>query len=80
VRRCRPHAAVLGCSLELERVLQLAALNGAARQRRAMLRGEPAAVTRMLATAFEADSHRPSTPRFTRPAPLDPEMCAKEAI
>jgi len=80
VRRCRPHAAVLGCSLELERVLQLAAFNGAARQRRAMLGGGPAAVATLLATAFEADSYRPSAPRFTRPAPLDPEMYAKEAI
>jgi glutamate---cysteine ligase / carboxylate-amine ligase len=80
VRRCRPHAAVLGCSFELERVRQLAALDGAARQRRAMLRGGPAAVTSMLATAFEADSYRPSASRSTRPAPLDPEMYAKETI
>lgn len=80
VRRCRPHAAVLGCSFELERILQLAALNGAARQRRAMLSGGPAAVTRMLATAFEADSYRPSAPRFTRPASVEPEMSAKQAI
>jgi len=72
VRRCRPHAAVLGCSVELERVLQLAALGGAARQRRAMLRGGPAALARMLATTFEADPYRPSAPRFTRPAPLEP--------
>jgi glutamate---cysteine ligase / carboxylate-amine ligase len=33
VARCRPHAAALGCSRELEQVRQLAARNGADRQR-----------------------------------------------
>ena len=33
VEPCRPHAAVLGCSEELEQVRRLAAVNGAARQR-----------------------------------------------
>ena len=33
VRECRPHAAALGCSAELERVSWLAAANGAVRQR-----------------------------------------------
>ncbi len=80
VRRCRPHAAVLGCSLELEGVLQLAALNGAARQRRAMISGGPGAVTRMLATAFEADSYRPSAPRITRPASAEPAASAEVVV
>jgi glutamate---cysteine ligase / carboxylate-amine ligase len=80
VRRCRPHAAVLGCSLELEHVLRLAAFNGAARQRRAMLRGGPTAVATMLAAAFDADSRQPSAPHFTPPAPLEPEMPATVAV
>jgi glutamate---cysteine ligase / carboxylate-amine ligase len=79
-RRCRPHAAVLGCALKLERVLQLAACSGAARQRRAMLGGGPAAVVSMLAEAFEADSFRPTAPRFARPGSLEPEMSARVAV
>lgn len=34
VEDCRPHAAALGCSEELEQVIQLASANGASRQRR----------------------------------------------
>jgi glutamate---cysteine ligase / carboxylate-amine ligase len=34
VEDCRPHAAALGCSEELERVIRLASANGASRQRR----------------------------------------------
>ena len=33
MKRCRPHAAALGCSVELERITALAAANGADRQR-----------------------------------------------
>ena len=33
LRRCRPHAAALGCSVELDRIHALAAANGADRQR-----------------------------------------------
>ena len=55
VDECRPHAAALGCAAELEGVIQLAAANGANRQRRWLSQGGdlPSAVS-MLADQYLA--------------------------
>lgn len=54
VRRCRPHAAALGCMSDLDRVHSLLTANGATRQRAwASAHGGAASVVSMLAERFE---------------------------
>jgi carboxylate-amine ligase len=62
--RCRPHAASLGCSVELERLAALAEANGADRQR---ARGAEGGLTQLLASlthSFAPDAAR--TPMVIR--------------
>ena len=50
VRRCRPHAAALGCGAELDQIARLAAANGADRQR---ARAEQSGLVDLVATLSE---------------------------
>ncbi len=62
VASCRPHAAALGCSDELEHVHALATSNGAERQRRrARATGGATRLTAWLADRFAAPSSVPLT-------------------
>jgi glutamate---cysteine ligase / carboxylate-amine ligase len=69
VDECRPHAAALGCSTELEQVLRLASANGAIRQRRwANQEGDLRAVVSTLADRFatQQELFSSSIPAFGR--------------
>lgn len=66
IRRCRPHAELLGCADELEMAYGLAAANGACRQRRrARTHGSLGSVLEMLARSFSPwvgpSTQRPSS-------------------
>jgi glutamate---cysteine ligase / carboxylate-amine ligase len=60
LERCRPHAAALGCSVELERVQALAAANGANRQRAQAADAGLVELVSKLSEQFASESGQPA--------------------
>ncbi len=81
IRRCRPHAELLGCAEALETARGLAAANGACRQRRrALMHGSLGSVLEMLARRFSPLAELPAgRPEPSLPAWAAPAVQAKPA-
>jgi len=73
VASCRPHAAALGCSVELDRIGDLAAANGADRQRALASEAGLSPLVSILADRFAAARRRPLD---RRPRPRVAEAAA----